>query len=87
MPLAIKPKHFEYIGWVGFILIVAAYFFLTIKLVDANAACYHIMNLIGALCMVANAKHNGAKPLFWLNVVWALVAIMGLFQLSTDSIY
>ncbi|MBK8816261.1 MAG: hypothetical protein IPN42_12535 [Methylococcaceae bacterium] len=84
MDVSVHPKFFEWLGWLGFILIIAAYFFLTIKLLNESSAYYHIMNLIGALCMVANAKHNGAKPLFWLNVVWAIVAMMGLFQLSTD---
>jgi hypothetical protein len=32
--------------------------------------------------MVINAGHKEAKPLFWLNVVWSLVAILGLMQLK-----
>jgi hypothetical protein len=42
---------------------------------------YHLMNLAGALCMAVNARHKEAKPLFWLNVVWSLVAVIGLIQL------
>ena len=75
-------KYFEQIGWIGFILIVSAYLFLTIKYLDANSAAYHLMNLAGALCMVVNARHKKARPLLWLNVVWALVAIIGLMQNS-----
>jgi hypothetical protein len=75
-------KHLELIGWLGFVLIVSAYLFVTIKLVEVSSATYHLMNLAGALCMVVNARHNEAKPLFWLNVVWALVAILGLLQLG-----
>jgi hypothetical protein len=74
-------KHYEQIGWIGFVLIISAYLFVTIKLVEVSSPTYHLMNLSGALCMIANAKHNKAKPLFWLNIVWALVAIMGLLQL------
>ncbi|MEQ1544831.1 MAG: hypothetical protein ABL924_07270 [Methyloglobulus sp.] len=40
-----------------------------------------MMNLTGALCMATNAKHNKAKPLLWLNMVWFLIALMGLLQL------
>lgn len=75
-------KHFELIGWIGFILIVSAYLLVTIKLVEVSSAGYHLINLIGALCMVVNAKHNRAKPLLWLNIVWSLIAIMGLLQLG-----
>lgn len=74
-------KHYEQVGWIGFVLIISAYLFVTIKLVEVSSPTYHLMNLSGALCMIANAKHNKAKPLFWLNIVWALVAIMGLLQL------
>jgi hypothetical protein len=77
-----NDKHFELIGWLGFILIVSAYLFLTIKLLEVNSVHYHLMNLTGALCMVANAKYKRAKPLLWLNIVWALVAIVGLLQLG-----
>lgn len=81
--MVVKNKHFEQIGWVGFILIISAYLFVTIKLIEVSSATYHLMNLSGALCMIANAKHNKAKPLFWLNIVWSLVAIVGLLQLIT----
>ena len=75
-------KHYEQIGWFGFVLIVGAYLFVTIKYLDVSSAGYHLMNLAGALCMVVNARHKKAQPLFWLNVVWALVAIIGLMQIK-----
>jgi hypothetical protein len=74
-------RYFEIIGWVGFILIVSAYLCVTIQLVEVSSAPYHLMNFIGALCMVVNARQKGARPLFWLNIVWSLVAVVGLFQL------
>jgi hypothetical protein len=73
-------KHFEQIGWIGFILIVSAYLFVTIRFLDVSSTAYQSMNLAGALCMVINARHKGAKPLFWLNVVWSLVAVIGLLH-------
>ncbi len=73
-------KHFEQIGWIGFILIISAYLFVTLKLLAVNSSMYHLMNLTGALCMVVNARHKDAKPLFWLNVVWSLIAVIGLVQ-------
>jgi hypothetical protein len=76
-------KHFEQIGWIGFILIVSAYLFVTIRFLDVSSTVYHLMNLAGALCMAVNAKHNQAKPLFWLNVVWSVIAVIGLIQILT----
>jgi len=75
-------KHVEQIGWLGFLLIVSAYLFVTIKFLDVGSTVYHLMNLAGALCMAVNARHKGAKPLLWLNLVWSLVAIIGLMQIN-----
>ncbi|MGZ8191277.1 MAG: CBU_0592 family membrane protein [Methylococcaceae bacterium] len=80
--MIINDKYFELTGWIGFILIISAYLFLTIKLLDATATAYHLMNLSGALCMVVNAWHKSARPLLWLNIVWSLVAIIGLIQIK-----
>jgi len=76
-------KHFEIIGWIGFILIVSAYLFVTLKFLDVSSTRYHLMNLVGALCMATNARHNNAKPLFWLNLVWSLIAVIGLVKLGS----
>jgi hypothetical protein len=73
-------KHYDQIGWLGFILIISAYLFVTLKYLDVSSSVYHLLNLTGALCMVANAKHKDAKPLFWLNIVWSVIAIIGLMQ-------
>ncbi|WP_411726503.1 CBU_0592 family membrane protein [Methyloglobulus sp.] len=48
--MLINDKHLELIGWIGFILIVSAYLFVTIKLVEASSSSYHLMNL-EALCV------------------------------------
>ncbi|MDD5462111.1 MAG: hypothetical protein PHG00_10860 [Methylococcales bacterium] len=73
-------KHFERIGWIGFILIVSAYLFITVKLMAVSSTGYHLMNLAGALCMIVNARHKRAQPLVWLNIVWFLIAVMGLIN-------
>jgi hypothetical protein len=79
--MIITDKHFELVGWFGFVLIVSAYLLITIKYLDISSSIYHLMNLAGALCMVINAKHNQALPLLWLNLIWALIAVLGLLQL------
>lgn len=73
--------RYEKIGWLGFILIVSAYLMVTIRIVAVNSANYHLLNFFGAICLVANAKHSKAWPLFWLNIVWCIVALIGLLQL------
>lgn len=54
-----KNQLYELIGWLGFVLIVSAYLFLTIKWVALNSVTYHLLNLTGAMCMVG--KRNTQK--------------------------
>ncbi len=80
-----REKQVELIGWVGFVLIISAYLLLTLNQLESGSAIYHTINLIGALCMVVNARYKGAMPLVWLNIVWSLIAMMGLFKLTPLS--
>jgi len=73
-----KASYFDWIGWVGLVFIVGAYLLLTVSFIHSTALLYHAMNLVGSSCMALNAKHSGSKPLFWLNVIWASVALIGI---------
>lgn len=79
--MTLTDKHYEIIGWLGFILIVSAYFFLTFKTLDIDSNIYHGMNLAGATFMAINARQKKSRPLFSLNFVWALIALFGLIQI------
>jgi thiol:disulfide interchange protein len=76
-------KCVERLGWLGFMLIISAYFFVTVSAFEVSSSLYHLLNLAGALCMAANASHNKAKPLFWLNIAWSFIAAVGLIRIAT----
>ena len=76
----IKEKYFDRLGWIGFVLIVSAYLFLTIEVVNSDSIEYHLANFVGAACMCANAYHRKSNPLLWLNIVWFAVSIVGIWR-------
>lgn len=73
-----KDRLYEFIGWIGFTLIISAYLLLTIKWYDSDSFVFHFINLFGAICMLFNAYHVKSKPIFSLNAVWCFIAIIGI---------
>ena len=55
---------FQIVGWVGAILVVAAYFLVTYKKVDGGSVLYQALNLFGCIGVGINAFHQAAWPSF-----------------------
>ncbi len=73
----------EIVGWIGAVLILAAYGLLTAGKLQAKSIPYQAMNVVGALGFIVNSSWNGAIPSAALNVVWAgigVVAIAGILR-------
>jgi hypothetical protein len=70
----------EVIGWSGMLLILIAYFLITMKKVERDSKLYHGMNLLGSITLGYNTLVNMAYPSTFLNVMWILIAIYGLTQ-------
>ena len=81
----------EAIGWIGALLILAAYGLLTAGRLTAQDAAYQWMNVVGAAGFILNSGWNGAWPSAILNVIWvgigavALWRIMGRKDSSTSA--
>lgn len=71
---------FEIAGWIGTLIIVAAYLLVSSAKLDANSKVYQSLNLLGAIAVLANAWVHSAYPVVGLNLVWATIAIYGLIK-------
>lgn len=71
---------FEVIGWTGTVLLISAYFLLSIGRIT-NGRVYQWFNLIGALGLLINGAVHGAWPSVILNVVWTGIGVFALIQL------
>ena len=72
----------EVIGWIGAVLILAAYFLLSAGRLDAKSPVYQWLNVVGAAGFIANSGWNGAWPSAALNVVWVGIGVFALIRIA-----
>ena len=65
-------------GWLGTVLVLAAYFLSINGYVDAASTPYRLMNLFGALGICMLCWHKKTWQVFVLNTIWAAIAIYAL---------
>lgn len=66
------------LGWIGMILILIAYYMVSTNKVSGDSRSYQLLNLFGALGILANTFVQKAWPVATLNVIWAVIAIEAL---------
>jgi len=71
----------DIVGWIGAGLILGAYALLTAGRLDAKSYAYQGMNVVGALGFIANGWWHGAMPSAVLNVIWAGIGMVALWQI------
>lgn len=70
-------------GWLGAILLLLAYFFVSTGRVRGSSNRYQALNVIGSVLVGANAVYYGALPSFSINVVWIGIAVLALLTRPT----
>ena len=71
----------EVVGWIGAVLILAAYAMLTAGKLTARNPAYQWMNVVGALGFIANSAWNGVWPSAVLNVIWVGIGAVALWRM------
>ncbi len=66
---------FLFVGWVGAISFVVAYFLLSLKALSADSVTYHSLNVVGGICLVINSIYLNDSPNFFVNIVWTGIAL------------
>ena len=75
------PILVEIAGWIGALLILAAYLLLSMGKVTGQSALYQAMNVAGAAGFIVNGWWHGALPSAALNVVWMLIGGVALWRI------
>ena len=65
-------------GWMGTVLIVAAYFLNSRKMLDSQSKTYQCMNLFGSAGVFVNVLHQRAWPAVALQITWGAIALVTL---------
>ena len=75
------PLLFAIAGWSGAVLVIAAYALLTIGRMSSTSAGYQWLNVLGAVGIGSNAWWNSAIPSVALNMIWAGIGMVALWQM------
>lgn len=68
-------------GWIGTILILAAYFLVSSRKIKPTSSAYQLLNLFGALGVLLNTLVNKAWPAVSLQIAWSLIALVALISI------
>lgn len=72
---------YEIIGWIGTILILAAYFLISGDFVSGQSLIYQIMNMAGALFMGISVFKKSAWASFGLQIAWLVIGTIAIVNI------
>jgi predicted ferric reductase len=78
---SLQSTLIELAGWIGTALILVAYVLSSLGYLHTATISYQLMNLLGALGVGLITYLRRAFQGFVLNLVWAVVALIGLARL------
>ena len=71
---------FDLIAWVGAVAYVLGYLLLSLGFVSAKLPTYHLLNVLGAICLIINAIHLQDTPNLVVNSIWMLIALLAIIK-------
>ncbi len=74
-------SYYEIIGWVGSASYLISYFLLSINKLKSNSVTYQLMNVIGAVCLIASAYSSQDRPNLFTNLVWMCIGITAIIAI------
>lgn len=75
-----KPR-FQIIGWMGMILIVAAYFLVSFEILTVQNIWFQLMNIIGSFGIVLVAYSRRDWQPMVLNIIWMIIALVSISRM------
>ncbi len=75
---------YDILGWIGTFLVLLSYILLSFNIVK-NGLFYQLLNFFSALLMGIGLYPKNAWFSFYLQVIWAIIAILSIIQLYTKK--
>lgn len=72
---------FQFIGFLGMICIVLAYFLLQIGKMSSEDLSYQFVNLIGAILLIISLLVHFNLGSFLIEVFWVFITIYGIIKI------
>lgn len=71
---------FQWIGFVGMIFVVLAYYLLQANKCGITSLVYQLLNLIGAILLIISLFVHFNLGSFIIEVFWILITLYGLYK-------
>jgi hypothetical protein len=78
--MSLQTLAIEAAGWIGAVLVLAAYALASAGRLDGKSPLFQWLNLVGAAGFVINTAYHGAIPSMVLNIIWCGIAIVTLLR-------
>jgi hypothetical protein len=72
-------------GWLGAVLLLAAYGLTAARKLAGHSAAFHALNLAGSAGLAANSAANHAFPSAVLNAIWMAIGVIALARAKRTS--
>ncbi|WP_435315291.1 CBU_0592 family membrane protein [Cellulophaga fucicola] len=72
---------FAIIGWLGALLFIVSYLLLSIGRLSSKSKLYHMLNILGAVCLIANGFALNDFPNIVVNAVWAGIGVYAIVKI------
>ena len=73
-------------GWVGAVALLGAYALVSAGQVQGRGIAFQLLNLVGAIGLLANGVWHGAWPSAALNAVWLVVGLVALARVRPGRV-
>lgn len=71
---------YQFIGFVGMLFIVWAYFLLQLEKYTINSYAYQILNLVGAILLLISLFVHFNLGSFIIEVFWIVITLFGMYK-------
>ena len=75
-----KKKHpiVEWLGWYGVTATIIAYALVSFSMLSPTSLLYQSLNFTGALGVTIETYYRKDYQPFWLNLIWAFIALVAI---------
>ncbi len=70
----------DLMGWVGAVLLLAAYALVSSRRLAGDSVRFQLLNLGGGVLLAANSAYHGALPSVAVNAVWIVIGLAALLR-------
>ena len=78
-------SNYEVCGWIGAVLVLVAYYLVTVGKVKADSMYFQLINILGASLLVLYTYHCHAFASMIVNLIWIVIGFTSVFKLTENQ--